>query len=153
MKHQLNMITLGVNDLAAMSDWYRDKFGWLPLRNSEERTLFAIGNFILVLVHANKLAKDICVWQDGNGFKKFALTIQFPSEQAVDRIFSDLRNKRVTIVKEPQEFIGGAYKGYIADPEDNFWELAFYPFIEFDETSSQRTQGSAWGFNGQEFNN
>jgi hypothetical protein len=25
---------------------------------------------------------------------------------------------------------GGVYRGYIADPEDNFWELAYYPFME-----------------------
>jgi hypothetical protein len=39
----------------------------------------------------------------------------------------------VSIVKQPEEVIWGGYSGYIADSDDNLWEIAFNPFLPVDE--------------------
>jgi hypothetical protein len=36
-------------------------------------------------------------------------------------------------VRTPERVFWGGYRGYIADPEDNYWELAYNPFIRVDE--------------------
>jgi len=42
----------------------------------------------------------------------------------------------VRIVKQPEEVIWGGYSGYIADPDDNLWEIAFNPFLPLDENAN-----------------
>ncbi len=134
IKHQVNILTLGVTNLAGMTDWYKEKFGWSPVLEKDGNVYFRTGGLILVLVPEKDLAKEIYSWDDGSGFKRFVLTIGFDTETEVDKAVADLQKKGVTIIKEPQRVPGGVYKAYIADPEDNFWELAFYPLIIAGET-------------------
>lgn len=132
----MNIVTLGVNDPERMVDWYREKFGCNPVRSRDGRIFFRLGNTFLFLVHATDMARELYIWEDGYGFKKFILTITFGSEEEVDRIFDELQQKKVTILKEPGRTPGGVYRGYITDPEDNCWELACYPLIEWTGQAS-----------------
>lgn len=133
MKQQIHFITLGVDDLTNMKGWYRKKFGWETLKDSEEIVFFKLNGIILSLFPANELAKDATIEQDGNGFKKFTLAICLKSEQEVNQTFISLQEKGVRIVKEPEKVFWGGYSGYIADPENNYWEIAYNPFLEFEK--------------------
>jgi catechol 2,3-dioxygenase-like lactoylglutathione lyase family enzyme len=137
MEYQINMLTLGVNDLEGMTEWYKEKFGWMPVRGADGTIFFKLEGLLLALIPENELARDISVWQDGLGFKRFAFTICFNSEEEVDRIFDELQEKGVMIIKEPEKIYGGIYRGYITDPENNFWELAFYPFMEMGKANER----------------
>jgi uncharacterized protein len=127
MEYQINSITIGVSDLKAMKRWYQQKLEWIPFRESHDSVTFRISRMLLVLVQEDTLAQRLSQWQDGSGFKRFVMTLGFGSEQEVDNAFSELRQKGVSIVKKPARDAFGAYKGYISDPEENYWELAFYP--------------------------
>jgi uncharacterized glyoxalase superfamily protein PhnB len=94
---------------------------------------FQLNGFILGLFPADELAADIGVTQDGSGFKKFSLAINFNSEKEVDEVIEDLKKKGVKIIKEPQKVFWGGYHAYITDPEDNYWELAYNPFLKIDK--------------------
>ena len=47
-------------------------------------------------------------------------------QKEVDELIEDLRNKGVTIVKEPQKVFWGGYSSYISDPDGNLWEYKVY---------------------------
>ena len=132
MEPQINIITLGVSDLDAMMEWYQSKFGWTPSRNLDGTISFRLTNMVLILVPEKKLARKLFVWHDWKGFKRMVLTIGFNSEKQLDDAFRELENNGVFIIRQPEKTADGAYKGYVADPEDNFWELAWYPFVEMD---------------------
>jgi len=69
----------------------------------------------------------------GTGSKGFTLSCNTRSEAEVDSLIELLRNKGVKIIKEPQKVFWGGYSGYIADPDGNFWEIAYNPYLKPDK--------------------
>jgi uncharacterized protein len=51
------------------------------------------------------------------------------NEKDVDELIQELKNKGVKIIKKPQKVFWGGYSSYIADPDDNLWEIAYNPFL------------------------
>lgn len=133
MKQQLHFITLGVRDLEKMKDWYKNVFDWTPMKEEKEIVFFKLNGFMLSLFPVHELAKDIGIQDDGKGFKHFTLAINLRSEDEVNATFEELRKKGVTIIKNPEKVFWGGYSGYIADIENNYWEIAYNPFLEFDK--------------------
>src|SRR5690606_12980835 len=130
MKQTLTLLTLGVRDFPAMKSWYKENFGWTPFQENESIAFFRLsGGTTFSLFPAGELADDVGVPNDGSGFKRFTLAINFRSEAEVDAAAEDLRAKGVRIVRAPEKVFWGGYRGYIADPEDNYWELAFNPYL------------------------
>jgi catechol 2,3-dioxygenase-like lactoylglutathione lyase family enzyme len=132
MEQRISFITIGVEDLEKMKVFYRDTLGWPPIKDSDGIVFFRMNGFIFGLFPADELAEDIGVHHDGQGFKRVTLAINLRSEQEVDNTFKYLREKGVRIVRPPEKVFWGGYRGYFADPEDNYWEIAFNPFLELD---------------------
>lgn len=133
MIQKISFITIGVDNLEKVKRFYIDKFGWKPLKDSDGIVFFKMNGFILGLFPNEELAEDAGVANDGKGFKRFALAINLRSEKEVDDMFSELEQKGVKIVKAPEKVHWGGYRGYVADVENNLWELAYNPFLEMDE--------------------
>lgn len=112
-----------------MTAWYREKFGWTPFKDEEGISFFQLNKIILALYPVKELAADIGISEVGSGFKRFTCSINLRSEAEVDRVTSDLVSKGVRIIRHPEKVFWGGYRGYIADPEDNYWELAWNPFL------------------------
>jgi predicted enzyme related to lactoylglutathione lyase len=136
MNQRLTFITLGVNDLGVIKAWYRDVFGWTILKDDEGICFIKLNGIILGLYPSDDLAADIGISHDGSGFKRIAFAINFRSQEEVNACVTELRNKGVRIVREPEPVFWGGYRGYIADPEDNYWELAYNPFLPLDDTGN-----------------
>lgn len=132
LPQRISFITLGVNDLEAMKDFYKEKFGWSPMKDSDGIVFFKMNSFILGLFPAHELAEDIGVNEEGSGFRKLSLALNVGSEAAVNELFETLGGKGVKIIKAPEKVFWGGYRGYIADIEDNYWEIAYNPFLELD---------------------
>ena len=132
MKQKLNFITIGVKDLEKMRNFYSNILGWIPLKVSDGIVFFKMNGSILALFPENELAADIGIENDGTGFKRFTLAINFGSEKEVDEQFEILDARKVKIIKPPAKVFWGGYSGYFADPENNYWELAYNPFLETD---------------------
>jgi predicted enzyme related to lactoylglutathione lyase len=132
MNQALNFVTIGANDLDKMKNFYLEKFGWKPLKDSDGIVFFKLNGFILAIFPANELADDIGISNDGSGFKRVTFSINCKSEKEVDEAFKELKQNGVKIVKQPGKVFWGGYSGYIADVEDNYWELAYNPFLELD---------------------
>ena len=133
MDQRISFITLGVEDLESMSSFYKQQFGWTPLKEMEGICFFLLNGMVLGLFPAKELADDIGIRYTGSGFKKFSLSINYGSEAEVDAAFNELSSARVEIIKPPAKVFWGGYSGYIADPEGNYWELAFNPFALLDD--------------------
>lgn len=137
MEQRLTIITLGVNDLNVSTEFYEKIFGWEKMSSSTETiTFFQLNGMLLSLYSKDKLAEDVSIPQDGIGFRRFTIAYNTRSEQEVDQLIRDFEAKGVKIVKQPEKAFWGGYSSYIADPDDNLWEIAFNPFLKMDEKGS-----------------
>jgi hypothetical protein len=130
MEQRITFFTLGVNDLQVSTGFYENTLGWKrsPM-SSENIVFFELNGIHLSLYNRKALAEDATVNEEGSGFKGFTLAHNVGSEKEVDDLINELRNKGVTIVKEPQKVFWGGYSSYIADPDGFLWEIAFNPFL------------------------
>jgi len=126
----MTLITLGVADLQVSARFYENILGWRrsPM-SSENIVFFELNGVFLSLYERVALAEDATVDAAGSGFKGFTLAHNLSSETEVDNLINDLREKGVTIVKEPQKVFWGGYSSYFADPDGNLWEVAFNPYL------------------------
>ena len=130
---RLSIITLGVRDRDAMTDFYETVIGFENV-GPPGMTMFNMGGFILGLWEADKLADDAGqTARPAEGFRNAALAYNARSIEEVDEIFARLTEAGVEITKAPHKAFWGGYSGYFADPEGNAWEVAFNPFWTFDE--------------------
>lgn len=133
MEQRITLITLGVKNLQRSRDFYINIFGWKPLETSNESILFFQLNGIqLALFPQESLADDAGVPADGKGFRGFSLAHNVRSEKEVDELVAALEAKGVRVLKQPEKVFWGGYSGYIADPDDNLWEIAYNPFMPLD---------------------
>jgi catechol 2,3-dioxygenase-like lactoylglutathione lyase family enzyme len=130
MEQRLTLVTLGVSDLPKARAFYEEKFGWTPLpASSEGIVFFQLNSVQLALFPAHALAEDAQVGADGSGFKKFTLAHNVSSEKEVDNLVSSLESRGVVVVKRPQKVFWGGYSAYVADLDDNLWEIAYNPYL------------------------
>jgi len=130
---RLSIITLGVKDRAAMTDFYQTVIGFENV-GPEGMSMFDMGGFILGLWGDEDLARDAGL-EGGrpSGFKDMALAYNARSIDEVNEIFARLDAHKVRITKAPHKAFWGGYSGYFTDPEGNAWEVAYNPFWSLDE--------------------
>lgn len=132
MDQRLSLITLGVTNLKKMRDFYTNQFGWQPMQETGDIVFFKLNGILLALFPTDELAADAGVPSDGSGFRGITLAHNLNSEEAVDQLFEKLSARGVKVVKRPEKVFWGGYSGYVADPENNLWEIAYNPFLELD---------------------
>lgn len=133
MKQRISFFTIGVSNLEAMRDFYKEKFGWETMKDENGIVFFKLNGFIFGLYPKHELAEDIGVKDDGAGFKQFSIAINLNSEKEIDDLFAYFKQKGVKIIKAPEKVFWGGYRGYVADIENNYWEFAYNPFLKLDE--------------------
>ncbi len=137
MEQRLTIVGLGVKDLQVSSQFYEEKFGWKKMKSSNDGiTFFQLNGILLSLYPNDKLAEDATVSPEGQGFKGFTLAFNTRTKEEVDTLISELEAKGVKIVKRPESVFWGGYSSYIADPDDNLWEIAFNPYLLLDEAGN-----------------
>ena len=137
MNQHLHIITLGIRDFKTSYEFYTTKMGWKPSSGSnDDIAFFQAGGAVLAIYPREKLAEDAITSPEGSGFAGFTLAYNAQSESEVDEIIADLKSKGVKIIKEPQKVFWGGYSSYFADPDDYRWEVAYNPFIPFDENGN-----------------
>lgn len=136
LNQSVSFITLGVKNLDTMRKFYKDVFGWSVMKDDEGIVFFRLNGLVLGLFPTEELAEDVGVAAEGTGFKHFTLAMNVESEDKVNEIISYLRNKGVRVVREAERVFWGGYRGYIADPEDNYWEIVYNPFVKLADDGS-----------------
>ena len=133
MEPRVTIIGLGVKGLATSEDFSCNKLGWKKSADSNENIIFIPLNGMLLSLYGRvALAEDAQVPHEGSGFKGFTLAYNTRSEAEVDEIINEMEAKGARVVKRPEKVFWGGYSGYIADPDDNLWEIAWNPYLELD---------------------
>jgi catechol 2,3-dioxygenase-like lactoylglutathione lyase family enzyme len=86
MDPRLNIVTLGVRDLARAVQFYRDGLGWKPAVEVGDFVLFDMGGVALALYPRDLLAEDAGVPPGPRAFGGVTLAQNVASWQEVDRV-------------------------------------------------------------------
>lgn len=135
MAHQrVELITLGVSDLARSRRFYVDGLGWEPALDLDEVVFIQVGHGLLLgLFSASGLADDSGATVAADGHPPFSLARTFDSEDEVDDAVAEARSAGAAVTKEPQRAFWGGYHAYFADPDGFLWEMAHNPGLTVDD--------------------
>jgi catechol 2,3-dioxygenase-like lactoylglutathione lyase family enzyme len=137
MDQHLHIITLGVKDFQRSLQFYSQTLGWKPSgASTDDIAFFQAGGVVLAIYPREKLAEEALTTPEGSGFSGVTLAYNARSETEVDEIIKDLRSKDVQIIKDPQKVFWGGYGSYFSDPDGFRWEVAYNPFILFEENGN-----------------
>ena len=123
-----NVITLGVRDLPAARAFYR-RLGWPQVVDADDFAAFELRGAVLALFPVEKLAADgHAEPEPGGGGIRFTIGVMAENPEDVDELTELVREAGGRVTKEPvdAEFFEGR-SAYVADPEGNYWEIAWAP--------------------------
>ncbi len=123
-----NVITLGARDLGILRKFYRD-LGWPQVMDSDDYAVFELRGAVLALFPNKKLAADGGEEPEhGRGGIRFTIGIMAEHPGDVDEMTARARRAGGRVTKEPvdAEYFEGR-SAYFADPEGNYWEIAWAP--------------------------
>ncbi len=137
MGPRINIVTLGVYDLAAARAFYEDGLGWRVSSASNEHIVFMqLGALVLALYPWKALAEDAL--QDssavGEGFRGMTLAHNVADKESVAPILALAEKAGGKIVKPAQDVFWGGHSGYFADLDGHLWEVAWNPFVSLSPT-------------------
>ncbi len=136
MDQRLQLITLGVRDVAASKRFYVDGLGWSPLLELDDVLFFQVGPaLVLSLFGADSLATDAGLPDPAASAAalpgRITLGRNFPTEDEVDAAIAKAGAAGGTILKAPVKAFWGGYHGFVADPDGFAWEIAYNPGLVF----------------------
>ena len=126
VKQRVNLITLGVSDLARARRFY-EELGWSTGAGPDDDVVFfQAGDMALALWDRERLADDSAV-EDPGGWGGVTLALCLGSPEEVDQVIEDARAAGAVIGREPAETFWGGYSSIFIDPEGHPWEVAHNP--------------------------
>lgn len=136
--NRINLIALGVTNVAASRTFYEKALGFITPNREENPTIVFFNNngTKLELYPLQGLAKDINEQNPpkiNRGFCGITLAYNAKTKQEVDDIFSNIERLGGTIAKLPEDVFWGGYSGYFQDPDGYYWEVAYADLWQFDE--------------------
>ena len=132
MQQQISVITLGVADLARSRRFYADGFGWRPVFENEEIAFYQMNGLMLGTWLQSGLEADM--QRPGlTGPGAFALAHNVPGQADVQIVLDRLARAGGTILRNGEAPPHGGFRGYVADPDDHAWEIAWNPAWKIDE--------------------
>ncbi|MFO0750487.1 MAG: VOC family protein [Myxococcota bacterium] len=133
MDARLNVITLGVADLARARAFYLTGLGWRASSASNDHVTFIdVGGLVLALFPREHLAADAHLDPAGSGFGGITLAQNVGSKAAVDAVLAAAVAAGGTLLKAAEDVFWGGYSGYFADPDGHPWEVAWNPLWPLD---------------------
>jgi len=137
MDPKINIITLGVSNLARALHFYRDGLGWpVSSAGNEHIAFLRTGGVVLALYSRMSLAEDVTVDPDGHGFRGLTIAHNVAQREQVDSVLAEAVVAGATIVKPAVDAFWGGRSGYFADPDGHLWEVAWNPHFPLKEDGS-----------------
>lgn len=132
MQQQISIITLGIGDLPRSRHFYVEGFGWTPVFENDEIIFYQMNGFVLGTFAASALEKDM------NRFGlsspgAFSLGHNVPNRADVDAVMKTLVKAGGRVIRPADAPPHGGFRGYVADPDDHAWEIAWNPAWPIDE--------------------
>jgi len=132
MKQQISVVTLGITDLARSRRFYVDGFGWSPVFENSEIIFYQmnglmLGTWLLAALEADLQRSSLA--RPG----AFALAHNVNTPADVQIVIERLAGVGGKILRDADAPPYGGLRGYIADPDDHAWEIAWNPAWAIDE--------------------
>jgi len=136
--NRINIICLGVRDMQKSVKFYREGLGFQTKETEDCPKVIFFSNFgtKLELYPLDLLAQDINEKNPPKitqNFSGITLAYNVKSEQEVHDTLELACRAGATMAKEPQKTFWGGYHAYFADPDGYYWEVAYNPYVPFDE--------------------
>jgi catechol 2,3-dioxygenase-like lactoylglutathione lyase family enzyme len=145
VQQQIAVITLGISNLGRSKKFYGEGFGWKPVFENDEIAFYQMNGLVLGTWLQSKLSADMnapdirATDVDVSNLHRpgaFALAHNVESEQEVKTVLAKLAQAGGRILREGDAPPHGGFRGYVADPDDHAWEIAFNPAWKIDERGS-----------------
>jgi catechol 2,3-dioxygenase-like lactoylglutathione lyase family enzyme len=127
MQQQISVITLGVADLDRSHRFYNGGFGWIPVFRNDEIIFYQMNGFVLGTWLTSALEKDSARQKLARP-GAFSLAHNVGARDGVEPLLNRLVQSGGRLLREANEPPHGGYSGYVADPDDHAWEIAWNPF-------------------------
>ena len=136
MERRLSIVTIGVNSLPAMKEFYTKKFGWEIEARAKDIIFFKLNGLLLGLYGRKDLANFTGRSPEESGFGPYTMAYMVNSKDEVENLYRQFMSGGIEIIKEPQAPSFGGYYFLATDIEGNIWEIAWNPFITLDENGN-----------------
>lgn len=132
MQQQISVITLGSVDLSRSRRFYTEGFGWTPVFENEEIIFYQMNGFMLGTFLKSSLDKDM---NRPGGLQPgaYALAHNVASLEDVTPAMEQLARHGGRIIRPADAPPHGGFRGYVADPDDHAWEIAWNAAWAIDE--------------------
>jgi len=136
---RLSVVTLGALDLPRLRRFY-EAMGWAPRAGSnDEFATFVLGGVILALYPRHLLkaeaASDLEAPAAGT-WSGITLCLNVDERAQVDGVFEQACQAGARPVAPPEDREWGGRSGYVADPEENRWEITWAPGVTFTDAGA-----------------
>ena len=135
MRQSVSLVTLGVSDYGQAKEFY-EALGWSVTWEAEETSFFQANGVVLVLWSREKLAADMGIGDEGDGWSGIALAHNVASREEVHEIVELARSNGAEVTREPAETFYGGYAGAFRDLDGHAWEIAHNPGFGLNEDGS-----------------
>lgn len=132
MQQQISVITLGVADIPRSRRFYVDGFGWAPVFENHEIIFYQMNGFVLGTFSKPALETDM----NRAGLLNpgaFSLAHNVPEQEDVEVVIRQLAAAGGRVLRPADAPPHGGFRGYVADPDDHAWEIAWNPAWKIDE--------------------
>lgn len=125
MQQQISVITLGIADLARSRRFYAEGFGWQPVFENEEVVFYQMNGLMLGTWLTKSLEADMRRALTRPG--AFSLAHNVATRDEVQPVIDRLAQYGGKVLRPADAPPHGGFRGYIADPDDHAWEIAWNP--------------------------
>jgi catechol 2,3-dioxygenase-like lactoylglutathione lyase family enzyme len=130
MQQQLSVITLAIAELERSRRFYAQGFGWTPVFENAEIVFYQMNGFVLATWLTGSLEEDMRRSTLRPG--AFSLAHNVDSREEVEVAMLRLQNAGGRLLRPADAPPHGGYRGYVADPDDHAWEIAWNPVWPID---------------------
>ncbi|MFC5443854.1 VOC family protein [Rhizobium halophytocola] len=132
MQQQISVVTLGTADMARSHRFYSEGFGWETVFENEFIHFYQMNGMVLGLFRNDMMLED-----SGraafNPSGAFALGHNVAKAEDVAPLMERLVAAGGRIIQPAAAPPHGGMRGYVTDPDDNAWEIAWNPAWTIDE--------------------
>jgi hypothetical protein len=132
MQQQISVITLSVGDIVRSRRFYVDGFGWTPVFENDEIIFYQMNGLMLGTWLDGGLSGDM----QREGLRRpgaFSLAHNVGAKEEVQVVLDRLAAFGGRILRNGDAPPHGGFRGYVVDPDDHAWEIAWNPAWAIDE--------------------
>lgn len=132
MQHQISVITLGIADMSRSRRFYGEGFGWTPVFASDEISFYQMNGFVLGTFLNASLEADM---NRANLLRPgaFSLAHNVAEREGVAPLMDQLVSAGGRIIRVADAPPHGGFRGYVVDPDEHAWEIAWNPAWPIDD--------------------